>query len=132
MSAPETVAIVFTVRARDRGGWELVATGVWPTRRDGAWAVALDKWQVMVAALGRGLWPIRDGGAKTCALCRVYETATGGLDCRSCMGEPYIGCLGTPYWDYVDAVFANDPVAGLNAAERELAFLETLSRGEKP
>ena len=127
MSKADHPAIVFEAIPHGWRSRALIAKGTWPDTCGAMFPLVLEKWRTIVVLLKSGIWPLDDGGRRTCGFCHLF------YDDACCMGCPvgHPACTGTPYHSYYKALERNDRAAALDAAERELAFLEGLPCGEK-
>lgn len=88
---------------------------------------SIKKWEGIVEGT------TRDEGTANCPLCQKFNTNEMKLTekCRGCpvmIETRQIGCAGTPYIEYEDAVdeFGEDSVEAEGIAKEELCFLQSL------
>ena len=88
------------------------------------------KWEMIVKVLESDsfIFPLKDGGTITCALCHMFNGRASSLRnyCKGCPIREHTGfneCIKTPYNDYYNAMDNKD---ALKAAKEEVEFLISL------
>jgi len=115
-------------RTANRTGYELKYVGQPIVTEKQAWEVTSGKWEILRHTCLDGKL-VADGGVQTCGLCALYFYGHSD-ECQGCpiAKAGYPGCSNTPYQDYRLAVEAGKLEPALEATERELSFLNSLSR----
>lgn len=99
-----------------------------PEDEEEAINLSVNKWQFVVESLESSTSLVNDGGWTTCALCQIYDRGNH----ERCYGCPVVertglpGCENTPYREYREALKRGDRTAALDAARREVEFLQSL------
>lgn len=99
---------------------------------------SIEKWELIVFLLRKGIEEVHDGGAGSCALCDKYLVYPSTEDhpdkirrhatCDGCPVQERTGfhaCVNTPYDEYTDHDDLQ-PQDALDAAVNELIFLRSL------
>jgi len=109
-------------------GYELTYVGEPIATEKHAWEITFRKWETLKILCSDGKL-VGDGGVKTCGLCALYFYGHSD-ECEGCpiAKAGYPGCSGTPYEDYRNTVEAGKLVPALKTIERELLFLNSISR----
>jgi len=90
-----------------------------------AFEVSIAKWEQLYDLCNQGKL-VDDGGIQTCGLCALYFY--GHMDeCEGCpiKNAGHMGCIGTPYKDYLAALKNGNLELAKQAAKEEIQFLRS-------
>lgn len=88
------------------------------------------KWSTLYGLAMQGILA-EDGGLSTCSFCQVYLRNPGCRGCPLAKATGELGCVGTSYYDYVDAIGDDDIEAAIEATSEMVDLLTDIWRAER-